>query len=98
MKGKEKIQMIKRICDFLGGVPMTLTGGIFVIISFVLSRSGIQFAIDPAWVTVIICGVPFLALSVVLSSNMAPIAMIKATSPAANKSPIIIAAKYPLHY
>lgn len=56
--------MIKRICDFLSGVPMTLTGGIFVIISFVLSRSGIQFAIDPAWITVIICGVPLLYLSI----------------------------------
>lgn len=56
--------MIKRICDFLGGVPMTLIGGIFVIISFVLSRLGIQLVIDPAWVTVIICGVPLLYLSI----------------------------------
>ncbi|OJT84254.1 copper-translocating P-type ATPase [Clostridioides difficile] len=55
---------MKRICDFLGGVPMTLIGGIFVIISFVLSRLGIQLVIDPAWVTVIICGVPLLYLSI----------------------------------
>ena len=52
--------MIKRTCDFLGGVPMTLIGGVFVIISFVLSRLGIQFVIDPAWVTIIICGVHLL--------------------------------------
>ena len=51
--------MIKRTCDFLGGVPMTLIGGVFVIISFVLSRLGIQFVIDPAWVTIIICGISF---------------------------------------
>ena len=56
--------MIKRTCDFLGGVPMTLIGGVFVIISFVLSRLGIQFVIDPAWVTIIICGVPLLYLSI----------------------------------
>lgn len=56
--------MIKKICDFLGGVLMTLIGGIFVIISFVLSRSDIQLVIDPAWVTVIICGVPLLYLSI----------------------------------
>ena len=35
---------------------------------------------------------PFLALSVVFSSKIAPIAIIKTTSPAANKSPMAIAA------
>ena len=56
--------MIKKICDFLDGVLMTLIGGIFVIISFVFSRFDIQLVIDPAWVTVIICGVPLLYLSI----------------------------------
>lgn len=35
---------------------------------------------------------PFFAFSVVLSSRIAPIAIIQATSPAANKSPIAMAA------
>ena len=35
---------------------------------------------------------PFLARFVVISSRIAPIAIIKATSPAANRSPITIAA------
>ena len=35
---------------------------------------------------------PFLARSVVISSKIAPIAMMNATSPAANRSPIPIAA------
>lgn len=55
---------MKKICDFLSGVPMSIVGGIFVVISFVLSHFDIPVAIDPAWITIIICGIPLLYLSI----------------------------------
>ena len=60
--------MIKRINDFLAGLPMTIVGGIFLVMSFVFPRVGFVFRNhglpDPAWVTVIICGIPLLYLAV----------------------------------
>ena len=56
--------MIKRINDFLAGWPMTITGGLFLIPSFVLPRMGYPAMEGLAWVTVIICGLPLLYLSV----------------------------------
>ncbi len=60
--------MIKRINDFLAGLPMTIAGGIFLIMSFVFPRAGFAFKDyalpDPAWVTVIICGIPLLYLAI----------------------------------
>ena len=60
--------MIKRINDFLAGLPMTIVGGILLVMSFVFPRVGFAFKDhalpDPAWVTVIICGIPLLYLAV----------------------------------
>ena len=56
--------MIKKINDFLAGLPMTIVGGVFLIASFVLGKTGTKLPFDPAWVTVIICGIPLLYLSV----------------------------------
>lgn len=56
--------MIKRMNDFLAGLPMTIVGGVFLVMSFVFPRTGIVLPIDPAWVTVIICGIPLLYLAV----------------------------------
>ena len=56
--------MIKRINDFLAGLPMTIVGGIFLVMSFVFSKTGITLPADPAWVTVIICGIPLLYLAI----------------------------------
>lgn len=56
--------MIKRMNDFLAGLPMTVVGGVFLIMSLAFPRTGIVFPIDPAWVTVIICGIPLLFLAV----------------------------------
>ena len=55
--------MIKRINDFLAGLPMTIIGGVFLILSFVFPRANIVLPIDPAWLTVIICGIPLLYLA-----------------------------------
>ncbi|MDE7176968.1 MAG: cation-translocating P-type ATPase [Lachnospiraceae bacterium] len=56
--------MIKRVNDFLAGLPMTIVGGIFLVMSFVFPRAGIIVPLDPAWITVIICGIPLLYLAV----------------------------------
>lgn len=56
--------MLKRINDFLAGLPMTLVGGVFLVMSFTFPRVGILLPIDPAWVTVCICGIPLLYLAI----------------------------------
>ena len=56
--------MIKRVNDLLAGLPMTIVGGVFLIMSYVFPRTGIVLPIDPAWVTVMICGIPLLYLAV----------------------------------
>lgn len=56
--------MLKKINDFLAGVPMTIVGGVFLVVSLVLSLTGNKIPVDPAWVSVIICGIPLLYLSV----------------------------------
>ncbi|MDE6750947.1 MAG: cation-transporting P-type ATPase, partial [Lachnospiraceae bacterium] len=66
--------MIKRINDFLAGLPMTIVGGVFLVMSFVFPRTAIILPgnillsnilpFDPAWVTVFICGIPLLYLAV----------------------------------
>lgn len=55
---------MKKINDFFSGIPMTIVGGIFLILSLILSDMGINLAIDPAWISVIICGIPLLYLSI----------------------------------
>ena len=55
---------MKRIKDFLSSVPMTIIGGFFLLLSFILPKVNVSFPIDPAWATVIISGVPLLYLAV----------------------------------
>lgn len=52
------------INDFLAGVPVTLVGGVFLVLSFVLPRVGVKLPVDPAWITVIISGIPLLYLAI----------------------------------
>ena len=56
--------MIKKINDILAGIPMTVVGGICLIISFVMRGNLPKGLPDPAWVTVFICGIPLLYLAV----------------------------------
>lgn len=50
--------MFEKICEYLEGVPVIIAGGVFVALSLILSLVGIDFPVDPAWVTFIICGYP----------------------------------------
>lgn len=56
--------MLKKMNDFLAGIPMTIVGGISLAISLILSAADTQVPLDPAWAAVIICGIPLLYLSV----------------------------------
>lgn len=56
--------MIKKMNDLLAGIPMTLIGCAFLILSLLLPRLGVSLPIDPAWITVIISGIPLLYLAV----------------------------------
>lgn len=56
--------MIKKANDILVGITATLVGGVFLILSFILSKTGVNLPIDPAWVTVVISGIPLLYLAV----------------------------------
>ena len=55
--------MLKRINDFLAGLPMTIIGGVLLVFSFVLPRVDVSLPIDPAWGTVVISGIPLLYLA-----------------------------------
>lgn len=56
--------MMNRINDFLAGLPMTVVGGVFLVMSFVFPKIDIVLPVDPAWITVLICGIPLLYLAV----------------------------------
>ncbi len=56
--------MLKRINDVLAGLPLTLVGGAFLVLSLALPALGVRLPADPAWVAVVICGVPLLYLAV----------------------------------
>ena len=64
VKKKEVSEMLKRINDFLAGLPMTIVGGVLLVFSFILPRVGVSLPIDPAWGTVVISGIPLLYLAV----------------------------------
>ena len=64
--------VIKRINDFLAGLPMTIVAGVFLLFDLVPHLAGgsndkmeLSFLpFDPAWVTVIISGIPLLYLAI----------------------------------
>ena len=55
---------MKRLSDFLAGIPMTIVGGVFLGASLIFMLLDIKVPVDPAWVSVIICGVPLLYLAI----------------------------------
>ena len=52
--------MLKRLKEILTSIPATIIGGIFLVASFVLSKLSVDLPADPAWITVLICGLPLL--------------------------------------
>ena len=55
--------MLEKINSILSSKIAVTLGGICLVMSFFLPRMGYDVKIDPAWVTVFICGIPLLYLS-----------------------------------
>lgn len=55
--------MLKKINDVLAGVPMTMVGFVCLVLSFMMPRAGVDLPADPAWITVVISGIPLLYLA-----------------------------------
>ena len=58
--------MLKRFCDFLSRLPMTIVAGAFLLLDLIphiTGKSSNLLPFDPAWVTVFISGIPLLYLA-----------------------------------
>ena len=55
-----------KIIKTLEGLKMTIVGGVFLLKSliFVLTQTAIPVYLDPAWITIIICGIPLVYLAI----------------------------------
>lgn len=51
---------MEKIEEFLSSIPMTIIGGIFLGISLVCMLMGIELPVNPAWIPIIISGIPIL--------------------------------------
>ncbi len=56
--------MLKKITDFLAALPMTIVSGLFLIISLYFKYNHISVPLDPAWISVIVSGLPLLYLAI----------------------------------
>ena len=56
--------MIKKIKSILTSVPLTAVSGVFLILSLILPKCNINSPVDPAWITVLISGLPLLYLAI----------------------------------
>ena len=56
--------MLKEWLERLESIPATIVGGVFLVLSFVLPKVGVALRVDPAWVTVVISGVPLACAAV----------------------------------
>src|SRR5690554_3651542 len=55
---------MNKLMDFLSGVPMTIIGGVFLVVSFILMMMKIDVPVDPAWVAIIVSGIPLFYLAI----------------------------------
>lgn len=83
--------MLEKVRNRLTSIPATILGGVFLILSYVLSKLGHTLPVDPAWITVIISGLPLLysairklirehGLSKISSALLITVAMIAAVA------------------
>ena len=56
--------MVRTANDFLSGIKMTMLGGISLIISLAMTWNNFSLKIDPAWLAVLICGIPLMYLAI----------------------------------
>ena len=65
--------MLKKLVDFLAGLPMTVIAGIFLLLDLIphltekfggVSVQMLPLPFDPAWLTIVISGIPLLYLAI----------------------------------
>ncbi len=49
---------MERIITFLSGLKITIAGGVFLAVSLVLMLAKVRMTLDPAWITIVLCGTP----------------------------------------
>ena len=57
-------RMIEKICYVLEEIPMLAVAGLCLLASFILERGNVGLPLDPAWLTVLICGFPIVCEAV----------------------------------
>jgi len=55
---------MEKSMDFLAGIKMSIISGAFLIASLILMLTGTELPVDPAWITVVISGLPLLYLAI----------------------------------
>ena len=55
---------MEKLIHFLEGMKMTIVGGVALLVSLGLWLADVNIALDPAWITIVICGLPLLWLAV----------------------------------
>ncbi len=55
---------MKRAYELLSGMKATIVGGVFLAVSLILMLTKTAVPIDPAWVTIVVCGYPLLYLAI----------------------------------
>lgn len=56
---------MEKFMDFLAGVKMTIVSGIFLAASLISMFTGLALPFDPAWITVLLSGLPLLYLAMI---------------------------------
>ena len=56
--------MLGKLYRFTSGLPATLVGGVFLLLSLIFRNTDLDIFADPAWATVVVSGYPLLYLSV----------------------------------
>ena len=56
--------MFRKVSDLFAGPKMTVVSGVFLALSLILLLTGMEFPVDPAWVTVVLSGYPLLYLAI----------------------------------
>lgn len=54
---------MQKYIDLLAGMPMTFASGIFLAVSLAAMLTGIELPLDPAWLSILISGIPMLYLA-----------------------------------
>lgn len=56
---------MKKVMDFLAGIKMTVVSGVFLAVSLLFLLTKTKVPVDPAWITVVISGLPLIYLALI---------------------------------